>query len=477
MSRILLIGVGPLPAPGKRRLYAPGLRLEAFLGALERAGCDVFLGEIFFSGIHDRFEPREEGAVIEHRQLSSDRWELPEQIAAWTEAARPDALVALTDVGALGAVLSGYTGPMHADYFGHPMAERQQLAAVHESNAALHQQWLDVLPVLLRADRFSANSPSQRLALLGELGAAGRINAETCGRELVEIIPPTLPFDQPLAAHNPKYLEEKGVPPGARVVLSTGGYNTWVDEETLFLGVEEAMRRDNRIHFVSTGGAIEGHVEVVYTNFCKRIEQSEFRDRFHLLGWVPQEELFDVMHGADAAVNSDRWSLEGELGCRNRLFGWLWAGLRVVTTVTSDPTKELAEERIVHAISQNDPQALARGLVEESGRGRLDEQDLEERQALLRRKWGAENHFTAFTDWARDPKAAPDRQAGRVENPLAAIQRAFLDQAASAEQAAKLRQDALETAERLLGSRAVRMAGRLNPEILSHLRDLRDRSS
>jgi len=471
MSRILLVGVGPLPAGDLRRVYAPGLRLEAFLDALLRAGCDVHLGEIHFAGIDDEFRPAKRDGLVAHELLGPGLDAIIAGIDAIAEKSPPDAIVALTDIGCLAASRSKFGGPLHADFFGHPMAERQQQAYIHRSDASLHAQWLDVLPTLLRADRFSACSPSQRLALVGELGAAGRLNSQTCNLELVEVVPPTLPFSEPIVAKHPNYLETKGIPSGARVVFSSGGYNTWLDEETMFRGIEDALQRDTALHFVSTGGAIEGHVEVVYTRFRERVAASPVADRFHLLGWVPHAELLDAMLGAHVGINVDRQTLEGELGCRNRILGWLWTGMRVVSTVSSDATADLVRDGWVNPVTDGDWETLSAALREEAHR--LPEADPATRRAALRAAWGPENHFRALAQWARNPTSATDRPpCGIVDNPLANLHRAFLAHAASSADTDAIRQRARAIAARLSGSRALALYAKLHPETAALIDEL-----
>ncbi len=472
MSRILLLGVGPLPRRDLRRLYATGLRLDAFLQATLRAGCEVHLGEIYFPRVGEAFQPRQHALICEHRQLPTDPREITAVLDEWIPRLQPDGVVALTDIAALAVAQSRYTGPLHVDYFGHPMAERQQQAAAHQSDAALHDMWRIVLPVLLRADRFSGCSNDQRLALIGELGAAGRLNAKTSEYPFVEIVPPTLPFSEPLTLTDPGYLRSKGVPEGARVVLSSGGFNTWMDQETLFLGVEQAMQRDPALHFVCTGGAIEGHVTAVYTDFTRRVEASPHRARFHLLGWVPHAELDDAMLLSHVAVNCDHLTYEGELGCRNRLYGWLWAGLRVVTTVSSEPTRALAEQGWVRTVPPHDPAALADALLEQAALPR--QADLGTIHERLRSQWGAENFYQDYTRWVQSPRRAPDRAAeDLVRNPLADLQRAFLAAAGSRQAEDALRRRATEIAETLLGSRAIQLYGSLHPATRALIEELK----
>ncbi len=460
MSRVLLAGAGPLPGPDLKKVYAPGLRLDAFRRALMGAGHSVYMAEMYFGGeAPENLPPPPEG-LAGHLALPADPAQAAERLTALAEQWQPEAAVALADAPSLAVALSGYGGPLHVDYFGHPMAERQQQAHVHGSDEGLSAQWLHVLPVLLRADRFSAVSASQRLALLGELGAAGRLNRHTCHRGMVDVVPPALPFEESFNLREPGLLSRLGVPEGARTILSTGGFNTWFDEETLFRALELAMERDPAVHFIATGGRIEGHVGVVFDRFRGRVAESHFRERFHLPGWVPHRELEDLMLLCNAAVNCDRWSLEGELGCRNRLLGWLWAGLRVVTTVCSDSTRELVEQGHVRPVADGDAKGLASALLQALEEGRPGESErLRER---LRGQWSGGGSFEPLLAWLDNPVPAPDRAEGEVCNPLADAQRRFLRGA-----------EAGELVDRLLGSRAFGLFARTRPEIHRLMKRLR----
>lgn len=472
MKPVLLVGVGPLPAPDRRRVHATGLRLQWFLRALQRAHIPTLLGEIYFSGVDDTFLPHRADHIVEHRQLIGCATDLARQISEWTTAVPVSAIVALTDIGALAATRSVYTGPLHVDYFGHPMAERAQQAHAHDSDASLHGQWLDVLPVLLRADRFSVCSAPQRSALLGELGAAGRLNRHTVAHEFVEIVPPALPFDEPLRATDRDYLYRRGIPRDARIVAVTGGYNTWLDEETLFHGIEQALGRDDRLHFVSTGGAIEGHVTRLYERFQARVAASPLRSRMHLLGWLPHEQLNDVLLAADVGVNADLPTREGEFGCRNRLWGWLWAGMRVVTTVSSESTQQLVDQGWARAVPFANPAALADAILAEATTGRRP--DPTSIHPQLRQQWGDENHLQALVPWLQDPAPAPDRAHGHtVHNPLADLQRQFLDLATSQARHQQQTEVLRQLLARLEGSRAIALYRRTQPQFEALLSDLR----
>lgn len=458
-----------MPGPQHERVHAPGLRLGWFVDALVAAGRRVHIGELQFGGEAARtFLPRRD--VESHRVLGPTMVEAAAQIGHWLREIEPECLVALTDVGALAAVKSGYSGPLWADYFGDPMAERQQQATVHGNNTALADAWLYLLPVLVRADRFSVGAAAQRLALIGELAAAGRLNAETAGHDLVSVVRPGLPFSKPHKVADARILEKYGVPAEGRRLFLSGGYNTWLDGETLFAGIQGALQMDPGLRFVSAGGAIPGHVTKVYERFEERVRASPERERFHLLGWLPHRDLLDLMAQCHVAANADFPVLEGELGFRNRLLEWLWAGMRVVSTATSDPAFDLAQMGLIRQIPCGDAAALAHALVEEAARGRQEDPDA--LLATLLQRWNATENLEPVVRWTADPRRAPDRLAGVAENPLMALNRRFLALAEREADEQSIRREARDIARRLLGSRLVRLYGLLHGDVLERLKRL-----
>lgn len=457
-----------MPAPLLERVHAPGLRLGWFVDALVAAGRRVHIGEMQFGGEAARtFLPRRD--VESHRVLGPTVAEAAAQVEHWIREIEPEAVIALTDIGAISVVNSGYEGPLYVDYFGDPMAERQQQAFVHGSNASLADAWLYLLPVLLRADRFSVGSNAQRLALTGELAAAGRINSETCGKDLVDVVRPGLPFRTPHKITDGRILQKYSIPSEGRRIFLSGGYNTWLDEATLFAGIEGALKADPTLRFISAGGAIPGHVTKVYENFEERIFTSTERHRFHMLGWLPHKDLLDVMANCHVAVNADFPVLEGEVGFRNRLLEWLWAGMRVVSTATSSPAFELAEMGLMRQVPCGNPEALAAAILEEAARGRHEDSD-ELLKALLWR-WNASENLKAVVEWTADPTRAPDRQADLEDNPLVALQRRFLAAASRENEEKSVRREARTLAQHLLGSKLIRIWGFFHPEAMEKIRE------
>jgi len=430
-KRILLVGVGPAPDPNAERLYAPALRLWAMTHTLLRAGHHVLVAEAGFgeeageessrdgasasaAGGRDAFA-RPRIARVDLRWQHADLPLTPDLAAqGMREIAaefRPDAIVTTTDVMALAAARSRLSVPLYVDYFGEPMAERQAQGAVHDSDAALYDAWAYLLPVLLRADRFSVCSKPQRYALLGQLGAAGRLNRHTCYHDLVDVIPQGLSYESHIQPSGTFDLRGKVVPPEATVVLFLGGYNTWVDENGLFAAMEEAMSLDPTIHYVSTGGAIEGHNTVTFERFRTMVENSRFRHRFHFLGWIPTYQVGDVCDQANIALNLDRWTHEAEFGLRNRIYLWMVLNTAVVTTALSEEIRMFADRKLVRAVPCGDPHAVSTAVLDLARHPDARALMTRRAQDFIVNEYSFERLMKPLRDWAESPSLAPDRLA------------------------------------------------------------------
>lgn len=463
MSLVLLVGVGPMPGPSVERVYAPGLRLRAWANALLDEGHKVHISEFSFGGAREGFQQTDDRRVAAHQPLPPELPAAVTRLTEWVERLKPDCVVALTDIGALAATMTPYHGPIYVDYNGPPMIERQQQAFSFGNDGGLLDQWLHLLPVLLRGDRFATCSAAQRLTLLGELGAVGRLNQYTCGRDLVDVIQPNIPFGKlPASELARETMERHGIPRGAPVVLSSGGFNTWFDEETLFAGLDAALSENPALHFVCTGGAIKGHVEHVYKRFEERIAASTHRDRCHLLGWVPHGELLEIFSAADVAVNCDLWSLEVETGFRNRLLGWAWSGLRLVSTALGAPSQKLVEMGLLRSFPPGNGELMGKLILEEAAKGRRG--DLKEVQAALSREFSGAKDFEPLLEWVKNPVRAPDLEAGGINSLLdyhIESRRHHLEVG----EGSSPRLIARQAGESLLGSRFFRMATRVNPDL------------
>src|SRR5690606_18542702 len=123
--------------------------------------------------------------------------------------------------------------------------------------------WSRQRTVLRRADKISVSGHKQMYAVIGELGALGRLGYRNAAHNFCSYVPIAadpmfLDIDLPVTD---KVFRGSLFPDDAFAVLWTGGYNTWTDIKALAAALTLAMEQVPRLRFVSTGGAIPGHNE------------------------------------------------------------------------------------------------------------------------------------------------------------------------------------------------------------------------
>lgn len=473
MTKLLIAGIGPLPYENPARLFAPALRTWTFGRELALRGHEIEIATLDFGGgcqslrLH-RLEPRSAEPVAAGLAEGMGLADTLRRLAADF---RPDALVASSDAMGEAAALAKLELPLWIDYNGDPMAERQQQAFVYDHDGGLGAAWRTMLPALLAGDRFSTCSEAQRMALLGQLGACGRLNRLTAEAEFAHAIVSTSAFES-FKKTRPA-LRGTVAAESAEIVLWTGGFNTWTDVETLHAGLAEAMRRRPALHFAATGGAISGHCEPVFEEFRRLIAAGPFAERFHLLGWVDLETVQNAYLEADLAINIDRFSHEGLLGTRTRILEWIAAGLPVLTTELCEFSRILAQRGLAFIFPIGDAGGLAEAICKALNDPERAREMAHRAQRFLREEHTNERLMRPLFDWAEKPRRAPDLAGARArcqaapcwlpDNPLARAQLEWLAAGALAEELASERHLAERrraALARLRGSRAHRWLAR-----------------
>lgn len=442
-KRVAVIGAGPLPIYAGQSSMGPGIRTWQLAKPLVRQGHSVLLVTFEFAlgKGWDYSAPRY--TIDLHALGSIEHLSRPEPAPAEYDAAvaavrqrledfRPEVIVSAgAFFAARVAARLEAPQPLWIDLYGNTMAEVQAKVARSTKNESefFRFLYLSQLGVLRRGDLFSALSTTQKLAAIGELSLAGRLNDRNLGYDLVRVIPCGYDEDAPSAPRGKSVL--RGVHAGQDdfVVLWTGGFNSWVDEETLFEGLERAMAQEPSIRWVALGGGIGGHFQEGYRNFRGRVEASRLRDRFIFLDWLPTEQVADYYFESDLGINIDLPIYEALLGGRNRIVGWMAAGLPVLTTRVSEISNILEEQGIGFTVPPARPDLVAQRLLELCGR----RQSLREVGQKAREYAGRHLTFEATTDellcWVENPTLAPDRAYCRRHgmNHLNSLERALDD--------------------------------------------------
>jgi hypothetical protein len=338
----------------------------------------------------------------------------PATLRAAIGESRPEALVGASLYGSAAVARTGMRLPFWADQFGHVMAEAQAKAAIEGRNWPVAHAWGLLRPVLRAADRLSVVSERQRYAAIGELGAVGRLTAETCGYELTAVI----------AARRSA---------GVRVRRRAGPVRgTSSFRERVRRPLEQRPERldrhgHDRPRPETATAAGRGSISAAAIRSRPRCRQpgalrrlvGDLRAGRHHMEGVPAGRVAEYVDEADLGILADRPIYEGLLGSKNRVVQWMGAGLPVLYNRIGDLGDLLETRRLGLTFSPGDASGVAERLL-----WAVDHTaELRETAARARAFALAELSFEATTrdlvDWASEPRFAPDAASRAcVDSPL-----------------------------------------------------------
>ena len=412
MSRLLVLGSAPLPSERQLRLYAANLRTWHLTQPLLADGHEIRLVAGHLPKTHFGDHAREafsDEDGFEYYSVARDLFHDASYLQRHLEEWGPDAVIGINTYPSSCAVRLDTELPIWCDLNGWVMAEAQTKCRVYDDDSFLSHFWKMEQAVLDRADVISVVSNAQAHATVGELATRGRLSNATFGYRFVTVIPNAI---REIPAAAPGIVRGKLVPEDAFVVLWAGGYNTWTDVDMLFAALEAAMGAEPSLHFVSTGGAIDGHDDRTFERFRQAVRESPRRDRYHFVGWVPTEDVPRYYADANLGINIDSDNYETLYGARNRLNEWMSAGLPVLTTRGTEISRTIEDEGLGSVVPTGDPEPLSGRLVWASAhRDELAEM-AERARNFAERVYSYAETTAELRCWARSPRRCPDRGDG-----------------------------------------------------------------
>ena len=177
------------------------------------------------------------------------------------------------------------------------------------------------------------------------------------------------------------------------------------------------MARNPRIKYLTIGGGSKGYNEKIFSDFLATVEQSQFRERFVVKGWIPNDLVALYFAEADCGISIDRPVYEAETGSRNRILHFLAHGLRVASTGVCEFVRDLIGRGFVEEFTVGDPESLADSLVrlasEDRGRGK---RIVDEARSYIFETYSFKVTMSGFLEWLDSGASrAPDnriREAG-----------------------------------------------------------------
>jgi glycosyltransferase involved in cell wall biosynthesis len=272
--------------------------------------------------------------------------------------------------------------------------------------------------ILKKADKISVCSNTQKHLSVGELALAGRLTSKSFGYDFVDVVyPGILPKNEPSAVDNRSRIRAKvNINPQDYVVLWCGGYNAWTDVETLFRGLEIAMKANPRIHFLSVGASTYSNSETQYDLFQKLIHNSEQKENFHLLDWQPWREIYGYYQASDIGVNIDALHYETIYGTRTRLLEMIGAGLPVITSLGSEISYMLHEKKAAVVFEPKNNMSLGNHLISLSQNAEIGNTVKCNAALFAVNELSFQATTKSLRDWIKHPAYAPDKNKGSRNN-------------------------------------------------------------
>jgi glycosyltransferase involved in cell wall biosynthesis len=415
MTRILAIGTGPLLEPGVTKIGGQCLRTWHFVKPLLEAGHEVTLVTL---PIPDRDAPTPDSPVVKKHYgdfaysaiQTHDPHSMLDLVSRLFTECAPDCILGINALPSFIACQLPTHKPVWVDLNGYAMAEGQMRARRYGDDESLKFFWAQEQTVARRADKFSTVSTPQAHALIGELGLVGRLNRWTAQYQFVTVIPNAVNeiYLREPDPGTPCRLRGVSVPSDAFIVLWSGGYNTWTDVDMLTTALTKAMSQNPTVHYVSTGGMVEGHDEITYSQFQKRISESPYRDRFVLQGWIDASLLPAYYRESSLGLNIDSWNYETLFGARNRLTNMIAMGLPVLTTLGTEISHVIKTHQLGLTVEIGNADEMAALIVEAAGRPQWVREIGERGKAFARQHYSYTRTTQAVQEWASDPHPAPD---------------------------------------------------------------------
>lgn len=413
MSKVFLIGYNPPQLMGSAKIEAAHYRTWHFLQPLLDDGHEVCLcaGAVGEPPIERPFIPPEWAAHLQYVSVHFGQTGWQQTLQRAHDQFIPDCIVAVNFSHCLYATKLRTDKPIWMDIYGDMITIMQAASFRLQSDRGMTTLIGFMQRVLQVGDAFSGCGIPQKHALVGELAMTGRLNRRTFGFEFAHVVLPGAPpprLSQIPAKQHRTFLKELGVEDDDFVLLWCGGYNTWTDVETLFAGLEWAMSRNPKIRYVSVGSSTYGLPGSVYEQFGQMVAQSPYRERYHLMGWQPWNEIPKYYQESDAGFNIDALHYETLYGTRTRLVEMIAAGLPVITSLGSELSYLLQANEAALAFAVGDWQCLGDQILT------LAQDETYRRQMAAKALQYATQDLSFYETtaplraWVQNPQKAPD---------------------------------------------------------------------
>lgn len=409
-KNIFIIGAGPLPNEKEGIREAAGLRTEQFIRPLQQAGHNITLVLITNKSPN---QTHGESDGIEFIRIHRHERQLMSKVKKHVSISSPDLCIGINTFPAfVMAKCLPKNCPFWADLNGWIMAEAQARSWSENSNDIFANAWQQERYILSKADKISTVSTAQKFCIIGEMASIGALKKENFLEEKVLSIPNSTKIfyvdkvDISVANDtcSQNLFREKRTPKDAFIIAWIGGYNNWVDEKTLFEGIETAMSTNKNIYFVSTGGAIRNIANDTFGRFRQMIDNSVYKEKFIFLGWIDTLDMSKVYTESDIGINVDYNCIETQTGARNRLNEMMKFGMPIVTTGGSEIAETIGKEKAGITVKNGDATLLSDAISTMANMSKQELQDYgEQGKHLSTEVFTDEKTLATLLKYAQNP--------------------------------------------------------------------------
>lgn len=369
MSRVLIIGYGPLPKRGLKVYSGAALRTRQILSGVLGGKHEAHLYTLPIHGTEDGASSRpevldDEWNGFKYSRFSGHSGEFAvshlNEVVARTS---PDAIIGVSTYASYVASMLATPLPLWCDLNAPWMAQMQAKCHAEDDDRHLLSAWNIEKAVLRRLDKFSSVSRPHLHAVIGELASVGRLNKYTFNYFFGSPISNSFyNWDDLLTEEEKrgeeKFLRGKEIPHGSFVILFSGGFKPSADVETLMQGLTRLMDRYDEVHFVATGGPTSSSESHTYEKFQKAVAASAHKDRFHMLGWVESQQLPLIFRESDLGINVDAAGYETLFAGRTRINVMAASGLPFLTTIGTEISEWIEDAHAALITQIQDPASM-----------------------------------------------------------------------------------------------------------------------
>ncbi len=411
MSRIFVIGHN-LPKYATTELNAANYRTWQFVEPLIGDGHNVCLCHNV-SNKEEKLKLTAVNGNLIYQGVKYSKFNWRKVIKRVYSDFNPDCVVGVSLFGCYISTFLDFIKPIWMDLYGDPIAENQARMYAKDTHRGLASSIQTEKRVLLAGDVFSTCGSFQKYAVIGKLSHLGRLNKHTFGYDFVYDILPGVFTSGNEKQNDFKILRGKIVDENDFVIFWCGGYNVWTDVETLFEGLELAMKKNPKIKYVSVGRPTVD--DRYYEKFLRMINASRYKRNFEIVsGWIPRKDLVKYYRESDVGICIDKKHYETTLGTRTRLVEMLHFGLPVITSKGCELSYILENNKVALTFSIGDSIGLSQVILEAA----KDKNGIK-KMSILGQKFVRENlSFDRTTktlrSWAKNPTFAPDHGKNNI---------------------------------------------------------------